>query len=106
MRPALETTLFPPQSVAPPEDDDTWTDRASDFFNIYDTQSFVAANDDAVLVVFRGTSDIKDWITNLRAAPWRVPAEWEWDIGTEGQVLSMHRVSDLAGGKVCTTNHP
>ncbi|CAN0532113.1 unnamed protein product, partial [Scytosiphon promiscuus] len=32
---------------------------------IQDTEAFVVANDDVILVVFRGTSELTDWITNL-----------------------------------------
>ena len=34
--------------------------------DIEDTEAFVAANDNIILVVFRGTSEGSDWITNLR----------------------------------------
>lgn len=56
---------------------------------IQDTESFVAANDDVILVVFRGTSEILDWVTNLRGAPRGVT----WcPVGEKG--CSIHRVSD------------
>lgn len=31
-----------------------------------DTQGFVAANDKALLIAFRGTENIKDWMTNIK----------------------------------------
>ena len=91
---ALETTLLPLQSHEPPEEDDTFKDRVVDFFQVHDTEGFVAANDDIVLVVFRGTSEGKDWITNLRGIPFGVPDTWNVPKG-----CSMHRVSGLTLGQ-------
>ncbi|CAN0480582.1 unnamed protein product, partial [Scytosiphon promiscuus] len=33
---------------------------------VEDTEAFVAANDSMILVVFRGTSEGADWVTNLK----------------------------------------
>ncbi|CAM9962984.1 unnamed protein product [Laminaria digitata] len=52
------------------------------FDKIEDTQAFVAANDDMILVVFRGTSENNDWLTNLKIGTRRVPKEW--GLGGEG----------------------
>ena len=39
-----------------------------------DTQAFVAANAKALLIIFRGTESIKDWMTNVRIKPIEGPA--------------------------------
>lgn len=36
------------------------------FMNFDDTQVVVAANDEAVVVVFRGTTNLRDWMTNVK----------------------------------------
>eukprot|EP00752_Nemacystus_decipiens_P010362 g9232.t1 len=46
---------------------ETILENVRDF--IQDTECFVAANDDVLLLVFRGTSERMDWLTNLRGAP-------------------------------------
>eukprot|EP00903_Cladosiphon_okamuranus_P008420 g8094.t1 len=57
---------------------------------IQDTQGFIAANDDVILVVFRGTQEIIDWVTNLRGAPRGV----DWCSPRDG--CSIHRGFDDA----------
>ena len=44
-----------------------WQFRQFQFYEVDDTQCFVAANEDAVIVSFRGTETdrISDWITDL-----------------------------------------
>ncbi|CAM9599499.1 unnamed protein product, partial [Laminaria digitata] len=39
--------------------------RKFPFDAIHDTEAFVAANDDIIAVVFRGTKTIDNWYTNL-----------------------------------------
>ena len=58
------------------------------FDKIEDTEAFVVANDDMILVVFRGTSETKDWLTNLKFATRRVPPEW----GLDGEGCDIHEV--------------
>ncbi|CAN0311378.1 unnamed protein product [Pylaiella littoralis] len=41
--------------------------RKSSFDAIHDTEAFVAANDDMIVVVFRGTKEFPDWVANLKA---------------------------------------
>lgn len=72
----------------------SWRYKAGDeadkeyFDGIEDTEAFVAANDDMIAVVFRGTKEMADWATNLRAS-WRsCPVEWDFP-SAEG---SMHEV--------------
>lgn len=55
---------------------------------IQDTEAFVAANDDILLLVFRGTKELTDWTTNLKLFP--RPAPRGWHIQEEG--CDMHRV--------------
>ncbi|CAM9380557.1 unnamed protein product, partial [Laminaria digitata] len=46
------------------------------FDAIEETEAFVAANDDMIAVVFRGTKGVADWATNIKLS-WRsCPAEW------------------------------
>ena len=40
----------------------------------FDTQAFVAANTEVLLIAFRGTENIKDWTTNLKFKPIDGPA--------------------------------
>lgn len=46
------------------------------FDAIHDTEAFVTANDEVILVVFRGTSELTDWVTNLSFRPRNIPAAW------------------------------
>lgn len=48
--------------------------------DIEDTEGFIAANDDIVMVVFRGTSGgtaENDWSTNLKMIKRGVPDSWD-----------------------------
>eukprot|EP00903_Cladosiphon_okamuranus_P008421 g8095.t1 len=59
---------------------------------VQDTECFVAANDDVILVVFRGTSEPEDWLTNVRGAPRGIA----WCSDSEG--CTIHRGFDDAVG--------
>ena len=59
------------------------------FDAIQDTQAFVAANDDMIMAVFRGTSGLTDWATNLSFSTRNVSTEW----GFSEQDYDVHRVS-------------
>lgn len=50
--------------------------RKNPFDDIHDTDAFVAANDDVIAVVFRGTMGIDDWYTNAMLKPRKCPPEW------------------------------
>lgn len=50
--------------------------RKCPFDAIHDTESFVAANDDIIAVVFRGTKTIDNWYTNFMLSPRKCPSEW------------------------------
>lgn len=56
---------------------------------VEDTEAFIAANDSMILVVFRGTSEGADWITNLKFMTRRVPKDW----GFVGEGCDVHEVS-------------
>ena len=34
------------------------------FFNLQDTQAFIAGNNDLLILAFRGTTDLDDWLTD------------------------------------------
>ena len=54
-----------------------------------DTLGFVAANDDTVFVIFRGTRDLRNWITDLDAR--RVPMSGEWKVaGGQSDLVTGH----------------
>lgn len=57
---------------------------------IQDTEAFVAANDEILLVVFRGTKELTDWTTNLKFALRSAPEEWGVKEGCD-----LHQVSYL-----------
>lgn len=42
-----------------------WGFDTFEFFNVDETQAFLAANADAIVVGFRGTSNINNWMTDL-----------------------------------------
>ena len=46
------------------------------FDAIQDTEAYVAANDDVILVVFRGTKELTDWATNLSIRTRNIPKAW------------------------------
>lgn len=50
--------------------------RKNPFGNLHDTDAFVAASDDMIAVVFRGTMGIADWYTNAKVKPKKCPQEW------------------------------
>ncbi|CAM9097534.1 unnamed protein product [Scytosiphon promiscuus] len=51
--------------------------RKNPFSKVHDTDAFIAANDDMIAVVFRGTKGIDDWYTNAMFQPKKCPPEWE-----------------------------
>lgn len=55
---------------------------------VHDTQAFVVANDTTVVVVFRGTLELTDWVTNLKIISKAAPAEWGI-----GQHCDLHEVN-------------
>lgn len=57
---------------------------------IADTEALVAANDDMIMAVFRGTSEFgPDWATNLKLVPSPEPNEW----GLNRADTALHSVS-------------
>lgn len=62
------------------------------FDAIQDTEAFVAANDDMIVVVFRGTSELTDWATNLKFTTRNVSAAWGLD---EEEDSDVHEVGVL-----------
>lgn len=50
--------------------------RRSPFDEIHDTDAYIAANDNLIVVVFRGTMGVDDWYTNAMLKPKPCPAEW------------------------------
>eukprot|EP00752_Nemacystus_decipiens_P002419 g2280.t1 len=50
--------------------------RKNPFDDIHDTDAFIAANDDVIAVVFRGTMGVDDWYTNAMLKPRKCPPEW------------------------------
>ena len=60
------------------------------FDAVEDTEAFVAANDDMVMAVFRGTMELTDWTTNLDFLPTRVPESW----GLTGEGADVLQVGD------------
>lgn len=68
---------------------------------IQDTEGFIAANDDVLLLVFRGTSELIDWLTNFRGLPRVVPTTW--NVEREGS--SIHRGFDDAVNSVWEPIH-
>lgn len=43
---------------------DQWGSKVIEFFDVLDTQAFLFANDEIIVVAFRGTESIKDWMTD------------------------------------------
>lgn len=60
--------------------------KESPFDAIHDTEAFVAANDDMVAVVFRGTKEKADWAANLNACRRDCPESWGGDPGALHEV--------------------
>lgn len=60
---------------------------------VQDTEAFVAANDDALLVVFRGTKELTDWTTNLKFALRSAPGAWGIEEGCDLHQVSKRRVA-------------
>ncbi|CAM9414270.1 unnamed protein product, partial [Laminaria digitata] len=60
------------------------------FDAIHDTEAFVVANDDVILVVFRGTKELTDWITNLSIRTRNIPKSW----GLSEEDCDVHRGFD------------
>lgn len=57
---------------------------------VHDTQAFVAANDDMIIVVFRGTKEGVDWVTNLVYSHRECPETW----GVPASECFVHEASD------------
>lgn len=43
---------------------ESWGFNDFEFFDNQDTQAFIAGNNDMLLLAFRGTASIKDWMTD------------------------------------------
>lgn len=67
--------------------------RASILDAIHDTEAFVAANDDMIVVVFRGTQEATDWVTNLNIVTRHIPEAW----GLHDQDADVHEASHVNG---------
>lgn len=73
--------------------------------DIEDTEGFIAASDDIVMVVFRGTfggTEENDWPTNLKAVPRDVPESWDVEGGAVHLVRSQSRLYLDSGQKLGT----
>ena len=58
------------------------------FDGIEDTEAYLVANDEFILLVFRGTMEAPDWATNLSFLTRRVPDSW----GLDGEGCDVHQV--------------
>lgn len=68
--------------------------RASLTDAIHDTEAFVAANDEVLLVVFRGTTEGSDWATSLNVRT--VPVPHTWRVNMDRNInLRMHQVGGI-----------
>lgn len=65
--------------------------RASLLDAIQDTEAFVAANDDMIVVAFRGTQETTDWITNMDIVRRSAPEVW----GLHDEYAEMHEASHV-----------
>ena len=43
---------------------------------VQDTEAYLVANDDVIIVVFRGTLESADWATNLKIVTRDAPVAW------------------------------
>lgn len=71
---------------------------ASNFFDIQDTEAFVAANDDMIIVVFRGTKEFEDWRANAKLAKRECRSDWGVPGGGK-----LHSVSECSNADFCNT---
>lgn len=69
---------------------------ASIFDAIQDTEAFVVANDDLIMVVFRGTHERTDWATNLTFRTKNIPPEW----GLGEEDCDVHMVKTYANIRI------
>lgn len=61
---------------------------------IHDTEAYVAADDEVLVVVFRGTTEGSDWATNLNIRA--VPVPDTWRVNTDRNInLRMHQVGGI-----------
>lgn len=56
------------------------------FDAIQDTQAFVAANDDMIAVVFRGTQGGPDWVANINVFMKDLSESWGFSSGAAHEV--------------------
>ncbi|CAN0313119.1 unnamed protein product [Ectocarpus sp. 6 AP-2014] len=95
VRSALETLSFWGKGAAAGDNfqwfeaNDEVVDKST-FDAIHDTEAFVAVNDGAIVVAFRGSSGGSDWLTNFSILPRDVPKDWKLET-TEGD---LHRGFD------------
>ena len=59
------------------------------FDAVQDTESYVAANDEMIAVVFRGTKEVPDWSTNLNV--WRRDTPKSWGVPPPAAVHQVRR---------------
>ncbi|CAM9839983.1 unnamed protein product [Ectocarpus sp. 4 AP-2014] len=95
VRSALETLSFWGKGAAAGDNfqwfeaNDEVVDKST-FDAIHDTEAFVAVNDGAIVVAFRGSSGGRDWLTNFSILPRDVPKDWKLET-TDGD---LHRGFD------------
>lgn len=69
---------------------DRWGFKGCDPFDVADTQGFVAYTDRSILVAFRGSESLSDWIANMSV----MPDKSYWGIVHEGFLAAYRVVHD------------
>lgn len=59
--------------------------------NVHDTEAYVAARDDLLIVAFRGTQQKADWVTSFSFSQTDAPDEW--NLGTSK--LEIHQARNF-----------
>jgi subtilisin family serine protease len=90
----------------------SWGFDRCEFIDVNETQGFVASNDDVVLVAFRGTESLGDWIGNLRLRSTSRPNYGEVHSGflgaylvAQGEVMSALARAGASTKRVVVTGH-
>ena len=77
---------------------------ASILDKVHDTEAYLIANDDVIIVVFRGTLESADWATNLKIVTRDAPEAWNLSVNCKVHQVTnpicyivAHRTSCLCG---------
>ena len=86
-----------------------WGFKTCQFFDINNTRAFVASTDDTTFVVFRGTDNVNNWLSNLEVVSKHRPYGWVhlgfFNAFMQVQTQLIQTIQQLGKKRIVTTGH-